>query len=47
MAYRSTKRTMNTIGAVLAVAILGLACVRGDVLPAVCAIAVVGVLAIL
>ncbi len=47
MTYRSRKWVANGIGAVLAAAIFALACARGDLVTALCAIAAFGVLALL
>ncbi len=47
MTYRSNKWMTNSVGAVLAVAIFALACTRGDLVTALCAIAALGVLAFL
>ncbi len=47
MTYRSRKWIANSVGAVFAVAIFALACARGDLVTALCAIAALGVLGFL
>lgn len=47
MTYRSRKWITNSIGGVLAAAIFALACLRGDLVTALGAVAAIAVLAVL